>query len=250
MATLIPRPEPGRFGIAWLDGRAGEMSDSGEGGTALYWADWNGSGFDPEVVLDPRVCDCCKTAGAMAPAGPLLAYRDRDADERRDTSIVREAGGRWSAPSTLHADDWRLTACPTNGPAVAARGDRVVVAWFTGAGSTPTVSAALSGDGGHTFATPLRIDGGSPSGRVDATTLADGSFVIVWLEKIGERGEVRVRRIGPANELGAPILVAETSAARSSGYPRAMAVGERDVLVAWTDTIPPGRVRATLVTVP
>jgi len=85
---------------------------------------------------------------------------------------------------------------------------------------------------------------------VDATTLPDGSAVIVWLEKIGDRGEVRARRIGPANELAAPVLVAETSAARTSGYPRAVAVGARDVLVAWTDTAPPGRVRATVVTVP
>jgi len=250
MATLVAGAEPGRFGLAWLDGRAGELSATGEGGTALYWADWNGNGFDPEVVLDPRVCDCCKTAGAMAPPGPLLAYRDRDLDERRDTSIVREAGGRWSTPSTLHADGWRLTACPTNGPAVAVRGDRAVVAWFTGAGSAPTVSAVLSNDGGTTFAAPLRVDDGSPSGRVDATMLPDGSAVIVWLEKIGERGEVRARRVGPASDLAPSVLVAETSAARTSGYPRVVAIGARDVLVAWTDTAPPGRVRATLVTVP
>jgi hypothetical protein len=250
MATLVPRADAGRFGLVWLDGRAGEQSTYGEGGTGLYWADWNGDGFDPEVVLDPRVCDCCKTAGAMSPSGPLVAYRDREADELRDTAIVREVNGAWSSPSPLHADGWRLTACPTNGPAVATRGARAVVTWFTGAGSSPSVSAVVSADGGATFAAPVRIDGGFPSGRVDATVLADGSAVVVWLEKHGDRGEVRARRIDAAGIPAEPILVAETSAARTSGYPRVAAVGAREAIVAWTDTAPPGRVRAAVVTLP
>src|SRR5262245_2615419 len=139
MASLIPLSQPGGFGMAWLDGRAGELATYGEGGTALYWAQWDGQGFGPETVLDPRVCDCCKTAGTATASGPVVAYRDRDADDRRDTSVVRERDGRWEAPGNVHADGWRLTACPTNGPAVAAQGDRTVVAWFTGAGAGPSV---------------------------------------------------------------------------------------------------------------
>src|SRR5678816_2869992 len=120
MATLLPLKD-GRFGFAWLDGRAGESSQYGEGGTALYWAAWNGAGFDPEVELDPRVCDCCKTTAALTPTGPLVAYRDRDPEERRDTSMVREIAGAWEAPTQLPADGWNLKACPTNGPAAASR---------------------------------------------------------------------------------------------------------------------------------
>jgi glutaredoxin len=250
MATLVPRMEPGRFGLAWLDGRDTVESAYGDGGTGLYWADWNGQSFDPETVLDPRVCDCCKTAGALTPTGPLLAYRDRDEDERRDTSIVREDGGRWQSPTTFHDDGWRLTACPTNGPTVATRGDRAVVAWFTGANATPAVWAEPSRDGGKTFGAPLRVDEGSPSGRVDATVLPDGSAAVVWLEKHGERGDVRVRRIDAAGTLAAPVGVAQTSAARSSGQPRVVAMGNREVLVTWTDTGPPVRLRAAVVTVP
>ena len=64
MATLLPGDLRDTFGICWLDGRAGEQSEYGEGGTSLYWADWSGDGFGPEVLLDPRVCDCCKTSAA------------------------------------------------------------------------------------------------------------------------------------------------------------------------------------------
>jgi len=250
MATLIPLAAPGSFGVAWLDGRAGELAAYGEGGTGLYWARWNGTAFDGETVLDPRVCDCCKTAGAAMASGPVIAYRDRGADELRDTSIVRDEPGGWTAPASLHADGWRLTACPTNGPAVAARGDRAVVAWFTGAGSGPSVWAAQSSNGAQSFSPPLRVDGGSPSGRVDATMLADGSSVVAWLEKLGDRGEVRVRRITPDGAAAEPVVVGTTSAARSSGYPRIVATGDREVLAAWTETGSPGRIRAAIVIVP
>ena len=250
MATLVPRSEPGQFGFVWLDGRAGVQSAYGDGGTGLYWADWNGESFNTDVELDPRVCDCCKTAGALTPAGPLIAYRDRDEDERRDTSIVREDGGRWLAPTPLHDDGWRLTACPTNGPAAATRGDRAVVAWFTGAHAAPAVWAVLSMDGAKSFAAPVRVDDSSPSGRVDATVLPDGSAAIVWLEKHGERADVRVRRIDVTGRPAAAVGVAKTSAARSSGHPRVVSVGDREVLVAWTDAGPPMRVHAAVVTLP
>jgi hypothetical protein len=250
MATLLPLAEPGSFGLAWLDGRAGELAAYGEGGTGLYWARWNGKAFDAETVLDPRVCDCCKTAGALTAAGPVVAYRDRDADEKRDTSIVREQSGRWLPPGAVHADGWRLTACPTNGPAVAAAGDRAVIAWFTGAGVGPSVWAAQSANDAQTFSPPVRIDGGTPSGRVDATILPDGSAVIAWLEKKGDRGEVRLRRVAPDGVAADPVVVGTTSAARSSGYPRIVATGDREVLAAWTETGTPGHLRAATVSVP
>jgi hypothetical protein len=251
MASLVPARESGRFGIAWLDGRVGEESSYGEGGTALFWADWNGAAFDPEVVLDPRVCDCCKTAAAAAPDGPIVAYRDRGAAERRDIGIVRETGGRWSEPRTVHADGWALQACPTNGPAVAASGARAVVAWFTGAAKTPSVWAALSHDGGSTFSAPIRIDEGRAIGRVESALLPDGSAAVVWMERKGERAEVRVRRIAPGGESLAALTVARTGASRASGYPRVAAAGDRDVLVVWTDTTgPASRVSAAEVTLP
>jgi hypothetical protein len=249
MATLLPLAD-GRFGFTWLDGRAGESSQYGEGGTGLYWAGWNGAGFDPEVLLDPRVCDCCKTTAALTPSGPLVAYRDRDPDERRDTSIVREIGSTWQPPASLPADGWKIKACPTNGPAAAARGDRAVVTWFTGAKGKPAVWAVQSADGGTTFGAPVQIDSGAPSGRVDAAVLPDGSSVVVWLEKVDTKGEVRARRIDTAGIASAPVKVAETSPGKTSGFPRVATAGDRQVLVAWTEIEPPQRVRSAVVTLP
>jgi len=120
----------------------------------------------------------------------------------------------------------------------------------TGANAEPAVWAATSPDGGKTLGAPWRIDGGAPVGRVEATMLPDASTAVVWLERKGERAEVRVRRVAPEGGLTPPVIVATTSPARASGYPSIAAEGPRDVLVAWTETGFPGRVRAALVTLP
>lgn len=250
MATLLPAAAGGGFGVCWLDGRAGALSEYGEGATALYWSDWNGASFGPEMQLDPRVCDCCKTAVAQGAAGPVVAYRDRDPKDLRDISIVRKEGAAWSQPIPVHDDGWTLSACPTNGPAIATSGARTAVAWFTGANSAPTVWAAVSQDGGATLGSPVRIDGGAPVGRVDATMLEDGSTAIVWLERKGAAAEIRVRRLATDGSLTAPVVVDTTSPSRASGYPSIAPGAARDVLVAWTEPGTPTRVRAASVTLP
>ena len=247
MATILPTGTRDAFGICWLDGRSGALSEYGFGGTALYWADWAGEGFSPEVLLDDRVCDCCKTSAALGPRGPLVAYRDRREGERRDLAVVRRDGAGWSAPKLVRGEGWSISACPTNGPSIAARGDRAAVTWFTAADVKPSVWVAPSTDGGATFGTAVRIDGGSPVGRVEATMLADGSTAVVWLERNGKDAEIRVRRVGPEGGLSAPVTVARTSPARASGYPTLTATGDRQVLVAWIETGPPSRIRAAAV---
>src|SRR5262245_6190982 len=118
MAAVVPAATGGSFGMCWLDGRAGAPSEYGEGGTSLYWADWDGNKFGAETLLDPRVCDCCKTSGALLASGPAVAYRDRDDQDTRDISMVRKSSA-WSEPAPVSSDGWTLTACPTNGPAIA-----------------------------------------------------------------------------------------------------------------------------------
>jgi hypothetical protein len=250
MATLVPAGDDGAFGICWLDGRAGAKSEYGDGGTALYWADWSGSGFGDERLLDERVCDCCKTGAARGASGPVVAYRDRSVADMRDVSVIRRDGMAWSAPQPVHADGWILTACPTNGPSIAIRGERAAVAWFTGANATPSVWASLSSDGGKTLGPPIRIDAGAPVGRVDATMLPDGSAAVAWLERKGPAAEVRVRRIAPDGRLSHPVVVAKTSPARSSGYPSIVEEGDKTVLLAWTESGTPGRIHAASITLP
>lgn len=188
-----------------------------------------------EAVLDGRVCECCQTAVALTSDGPVAVYRDRSSDQKeiRDISIVRLDGGRWTSPRSVAADRWELTGCPVNGPAIAARGRQVAVAWYTGAGNSPRVKLAFSGDGGKNFGDPVTIDDGSPLGRVDLLMLDDGSALVCWLEKVAGGGALRLRRVSAAGKADQAITIAPSGTARSNGFPQMVRQGER-LFFAWT----------------
>ena len=220
----------------WLDGRGYDTTRAdATGAMALVSRTLGGDGaLGDERMVDARVCDCCQTDFAMTSRGPVVVYRDRSEGEIRDLMLSRREASGWTPPRALHDDGWHVDYCPVNGPAVAADGDRVVAAWFTAPNDSPVVRLAFSDDAGDTFGDPLRIDGGTPIGRVDVVLLDDGSAAVVWLERIGTEGaEVRVRRVGADGTLGDFQVVAGSSAARSSGFPRMAAAG-RDLIFAWT----------------
>src|SRR5690606_7437425 len=86
--------------------------------------------------------------------------------EIRDIRIVRFDGQAWTPPRPVHADGWHFAGCPVNGPAVAAQGPRVWVAWYTEAGGWPELRAAVSQDGGDSFAAPVTLVRGPRRRRV------------------------------------------------------------------------------------
>ncbi len=183
-------------------------------------------------VVDTNACSCCSTDMATTSAGPIAVYRDRDAGEVRDISIVRLVNGAWTTPRPVHRDGWVIKGCPTNGPAVAAVGTRVAVAWFTGAADRPLVRAAFSTDAGATFSSPVRVDDGNPVGWPDVVMLKDGRTFVSWLERTGGgNGELRVRQIA-AGAVGASRAVAEAAAGRTTGIPM-MVSTPQGLLVAW-----------------
>jgi hypothetical protein len=162
-----------------------------------------------------------------------VVYRDRSDEEIRDISVVKFKGGKWTVPKRVHNDGWKINGCPVNGPAVAASGKRVAVAWFTGAANQQHVRLAFSNDAGETFGEAIKVDGGQPIGRVDVLLLSDGSAMVCWLEKIEGGGEVRARRVAPDGKLGDAVTVAPSGTARSSGFPQMVQSGNR-LIFAWT----------------
>ncbi len=240
----------------WLDGRAmaaGEadaghdqrgMGDMGD--MALRTA-FIGASISQSEVLDDRVCECCPTAAVSTPAGPIIVYRDRSAEEVRDISIVRRAGGVWTRARTVHADDWLIAACPVNGPAIDARDNTVVLAWYTGAVAGGAVRLAFSDDGGATFSAPVTIDDTWPAGRVGVQLIASGEAIVSWLDADGDDGAVMLRRVHPTGRTGRPLRAATASVGRTTGFPRITVLGSR-VLLTWTDQQRTTRLRA--VTIP
>ncbi|HEX6902058.1 MAG TPA: exo-alpha-sialidase [Thermoanaerobaculia bacterium] len=228
----------------WLDGRD-LPGDERKGAMALRTAKVQGKPGGEER-LDAKVCSCCQTDAALAAGGPVIAYRDRSDQEIRDISVIRRTAQGWSQPVRVHADNWKIPGCPVNGPAIAASGKRVAVAWFTGAPPNPRVQVAFSEDGGATFGPPALVDANKPIGRVDLVLDADGGAIVSWAAADGDGAEIRLRRVGPKGGLGAPRAVAATSAARSSGFPRMVRNGDRIVL-AWVEGQEPSTVRAAAI---
>jgi len=222
---------------AWLDGRQMSPGPGGHGTGAMSLqsvAVASSGALGREHPLDLRTCDCCQVAATVTPSGPVVAYRDRTETEIRDIAVVRQVDGGWTEPTVVHADGWHIEACPVNGPALASRGDTVAIAWFTGAQDTARVRVAFSVDGGKSFAAPVRVDGGTPAGRVGITLDVTGDALVSWLERVPpENAEVRVRRVARSGAMGEPFTVSRTSAARASGFPRIARSGDA-LLAAWT----------------
>jgi hypothetical protein len=186
-----------------------------------------------QKVVDTDVCSCCMTDIAQTSQGPVAVYRDHLPGDIRDISIVRRVGGEWTAPAPIFRDGWHIQGCPTNGPAVAASGARVAVAWFTAAKDTPRLKMAFSPDAGATFGEPVVIDDGRPVGWPDVVMADDGSALVSWLEGRGEGlGEVLVRRVSPGGTAGKPLVIAKTVSGRATGVPHMVRLGDR-LLVAW-----------------
>lgn len=243
----------GELGMVWLDGRKTAGAAASEHGhataqMALMHTSLSGEGrLGAETVLDPRVCDCCQTDMVRAKDALVVVYRDRSEAEVRDMSVVRFAGGSWSAPRPLAADGWTINGCPVNGPAIAAHGATVATAWFTAAGDKPAVKLAFSSDSGATFGDPIAVDDGRPLGRVDVVVVDDQTALASWLEQ-GEKGvaSLRLRRVRRDGGRAEAITVAESTGARSSGFPR-MALAGRRLVLAWRDAAEPPRVRTAVV---
>jgi len=239
----------------WLDGRKSAVTDSTGHPSVLEegLADMvvrsavltpDGALAD-ERELDGRACDCCPTAAASTPAGALIVYRDRSPAEVRDISILRHAAGAWSGPRPVYEDGWKIEGCPVNGPAIAAAGDRVGVAWYTAAQDTHRVRVAFSDDGGIHFGVPVRIDQGAPNGRAALVLLPDGGALTAWLEDADSGSRLVARRISAQGAVSAPVTVAGIPPGRGGGFPRMVRSGDR-VLLAWTEPGKPGQVKTAL----
>jgi hypothetical protein len=240
--AMAPRSDGGAD-LLWLDGR--QTADRGPMALVGGSLDRTGRAIG-ESILDARVCDCCQTALARTSEGLIAVYRDRTETEIRDISVVRQVKGKWTAPARLAEDGWHYRACPVNGPAVAAIEKQVVVAWFTGADSTPRVKLSRSENAGAGFGRPVQVDDGSPLGRTDVELLRDGSALVTWLELAGDRAEWRVKRFGVDGRVMTRWTISSVPRTREAGFARTALVGE-DLFVAWTASGEAGGVRVNRV---
>jgi hypothetical protein len=239
-------------GIAWLDGRKAAATGAEHTHTdnthVAHHADGpamtlRAANFDAtmarsdEIELDPMTCDCCSTDAAVTAQGALLVYRDRDAGEIRDIVAVRHTAQGWSKPQPVHADHWKMPACPLNGPAVDARGDEVVVAWYSAPNDQPVLQLARSHDGGAHFEAPVEVDrGDAVAGRVDVALDGDGAWLL-WLREDSTGQSLQIAHQARADAKPQRSVVASLRGrGRATGYPQ-LAVRQGIAHAVWTDIV-------------
>ena len=234
----------GRTGMVWLDGRETKPTSGDEHAhagamtlrTALIGADGKAGS---ERLIDRRVCDCCQTASAVTAIGPIVAYRNRTEDEIRDISIVRRTAGGWTEPRRVNADGWQIGGCPVNGPAMIARGTRVIVAWFTMAEGVPRVHLAISEDAGESFGEPFTHSPGNALGRVQLAWTRNG-FAAGWMEERDGSARMRLAQYSSDGSLESDRVLTRVDRGRVSGFPQ-IAVFDDHLLVAWTTAADDGK---------
>jgi hypothetical protein len=235
------------LGLAWLDGR--EMAgghQAAHGSMALRSAFIANGQAGTEQVIDPKVCECCQTSAARTSDGVIVAYRDKSDGEIRDIAVSRYSAGRWSAPAIVHADNWKIAGCPVNGPAVAALGNDVAVAWYQVKDGEPKVQVAFSAAGAP-FSTPVRLNSDATYGRLALVMPAPDRAIVSHIERTAEGPQLILREARRDGRTGTPLAVGAMTNARTSGFARLALVGRR-LVVAWLDVregLPPAiRVRA------
>ena len=226
--------------LLWLDGRqmvGAHEHDHGHGdagATMLRSAVLDGAGqLHEEQALDERVCDCCGTDLVRVDARRQVAiYRDRSAEEIRDTGVIERLDGHWQPPALVHADGWRMPACPVNGPALATQQAQLLVAWSTMADQPDLrVRGRLLGS----EAEPRELEAGpGVLGRVDAVAFG-GDWLLSWLGA-GDEGQavLRLARLDSALDERQRWDLRTLPAGRDIGMPR-MAASHGEALLVWTE---------------
>jgi hypothetical protein len=232
---------------AWLDGRNAAQSHAqhapgaahhhggGDMRQDIFHATWHGTDAPVEGLVATNVCFCCKTAIVTRGDDVFVAWRHLFDGGVRDIAIARSTdGGRtFSAPVRVSPDNWKIDACPDDGPALALAPDgRLHVVWPTLVNDSdkPRVGIfhAVSADGGRTFSPRERVDGTRGTDPAHPRMIVDdsGEPVFAWDELTAGRRQVALRR-GPE-----PVQVISTE--RAGSYPAIAAAGEQ-LVVAWTD---------------
>lgn len=239
--SMIPMSDSSFYAI-WLDGR--NTGGHGHNETdpdplssamTLRGALINSSGLIlSEDEIDPSVCDCCNTSMARTSSGLIAVYRNRTSEEIRDTYFVKQVNGVWSDPKPVASDNWKIAACPVNGPAVDALGEDIAVAWFTKQGENSAVKISFSSDEGGNFSDPIVLDAENPIGRIDLEMTSKRAAWVSWIKRTGDEAELQLQLV---NETG---MVLETHSipginpSRATGFPQISDTKNGELIISWT----------------
>ena len=181
--------------VAWIEAQPGERPQ-----THLARIVDGGRRVERTLRLDAEeTCVCCRASVAAAkPDLVAVMWRKVFPGDVRDMVLARSRdGGRTvDRAARIHADNWRISACPHRGGSVAIDGrGRIHALWYTeGTRNQPDVLYAIAADG-QRFGPPRRVHASTTSipDHARLAVNAAGHGVIVWEDSTAVRRRVLVR---------------------------------------------------------
>jgi hypothetical protein len=198
----------------------------------IYHAIWRGTDPPVETMVAANVCFCCKTAIVSRNHDVYVAWRHLFDGGIRDIAVARssDGGATFSAPVRVSADNWKIDACPDDGPAMAVDATGALhIVWPTmvhePAGDRIAIFEAESTNGGATFTPRRRVDTGAASAAHPRIAIGPAGAAVVW-DELAEGARRGWMRIGDGQPIGL--------SAAAATYP-AIAATPHAFVVGWTE---------------
>jgi hypothetical protein len=219
--------------LSWIDSRDGWDNAA----TYLGRVVRRGTQVERVLKLDSEVCVCCRIDLTTGPKQTVaVTWRKVFPENIRDmvVAVSRDGGRAFEPPSLVHADRWKIAACPHRGGAVDIDSTgRLFLAWYTeGPQDQPRLLFSVSPDGKR-FSDPKRLDNSTASipDHVRLAVDGKGRAVIVWEDSTAVRRRVLLRY---TTDGGATLSPVQTLSQAIKAYQPAVTISPAgEFVVVW-----------------
>ena len=217
--------------VAWIETRDDKAA------TMLARVTERGTRVAEPIRLDTgETCVCCRVDVAVGPGDVVsVLWRKVLADNVRDMvlAVSRDGGRSFAAPALVHADGWKITACPHRGGSIAADAKgRLYAVWYTEATEgRPDVLFATSTDA-RRFSPPRRLHTATGSIPDQARLAVDaaGRAVVVWEDSTAVRRRILMRTTRDGGRTLSPPLSLSPAI---KAFAPAVAVAQVGFIIVW-----------------
>lgn len=224
----------GRVYVAWIDKRDMQAAIARKrkyAGAALYYAvsDDGGVSFKGDYKVADHSCECCRIALALNPLGvPMALWRHVFEPNARDHALAElRPDGKPGLLTRASFDDWRVDACPHQGPALAYADSGIRhQTWFNMKGEEGGVYYAAA-DASGKLGMPLRL--GSEQAMHADIAVRGREVALAWKQFDGKSTAILGRLSQDGGQTWADVELARTQGA--SDQPRLLASDSAIVLV-------------------
>ena len=241
------------FLSTYLDGRQNELSKNDKSIKPQMTLRGTSYNIDGEILedqlIDNRVCDCCQTDLAITKNGrSIVVYRDRSRNEVRDIYYSYKDKNTWSNPISIFNDNWVISGCPVNGPAISTFNNTSAVVWYTFSNNNNQLKIAFSNDISSGFDTPIIVNANDPMGRVDIELLDSETALISYMDNIDGNTFIKLHMVNSSGNQNKLLIIDESSENRSSGFPVITLDKEKNkTIIAWTEKKEKFKIKTALV---